>query len=174
LYVDPRAIRLLPTPWGQECVSLIQAFFRRVLKAIRDGDSAVAIRLLEGLVEPNETHLGLSSGKAQGTGLGPELARQTYESLSTSDAVKTGLLEDLEDTALMVELIDRDRVSDIATNIIRGPLIEYTQSMCHYYGIPWIKVSHQGLSGIRNCRTCSVADPKCGQFLGALGIDVGR
>ncbi len=36
----------------------------------------------------------------------------------------------------MVELIDRDRVSDIATNIIRAPLIEYTQAMCEHYGIP--------------------------------------
>jgi hypothetical protein len=136
LYVDPRAIRLLPSEWGQECVSLIQNFFHAVLNAIRAKRDDEAVALLSGLTEPNETHLGLSRGRAQGTGLGPGLARESYESLSRSEAASSGLLTDLEDTALMVEGIDRDRVSDIATNIIREPLIRYTQAACSLYGIP--------------------------------------
>lgn len=136
LFVDPRALRLLPTEWGQECVSLVQNFFRTVLREVGKGNDQTAIRLLGGLTEPNETHLGLSRGKARGTGLGPGLARETWEALSQSQAAQSGLLVDLEDTALLVEGISRDRISDITTNIIRGPLIAYTQDVSRFYGIP--------------------------------------
>jgi hypothetical protein len=136
VYLDPRALRLLTTDWGQECVSLIQNFFRTVLQAIRDGDDERARRLLAGLREPNETHLGLSRGRARGSALGAGLARDVWEALSETDAAATGLLQDLEDTVLLVPGIDRDRISDISTNIIREPLIRYTQAVCEHYDIP--------------------------------------
>lgn len=137
LYIDPRAIHLLPTAWGDECVTLLQDFFQSVLVAIREGRDADAKRLLQGLREPNETHLGLSRGtQARGRGLGNGLADDVWSTLTRSQAARTGLLVDLEDAALMVEGIDRDIISDITTNIIRGPLIRFTQEMCQEYGIP--------------------------------------
>ena len=136
LFIDPRALRLMPSSWGQECVALIQDYFRRVIEAIRKGQRSVALRLLSALHEPNETHLGLSRGRARGRGVGGNLATELFKSLSQSQAVQTGLLVDLEDTALMVEQMDRDLVSDIATNIIRAPLIQFTQAACDQYGIP--------------------------------------
>lgn len=132
IFVDPRALRLLPSEWGDECVSLIQNFFRSVLAAIHGGQSDRAQSLLRTLREPNKTHLGLSRKKARGRALGPESARDVWGSLSKSEAVESGLLEDLEDTILMVEGIDVDIVSDITTNIIREPLIRYTQDACSY------------------------------------------
>lgn len=75
------------------------------------------------LREPNETHLGLSAGRSKGRALGTELARDVWKALSQSEAAKSGLLRDLEDTILMVEGISVDIVSDMTTNIIRGPLI---------------------------------------------------
>jgi hypothetical protein len=136
LYVDPRALRLLTTDWGQQCVSLIQHFFRAVLAAIREGRDDDAKRLLSGLREPNETHLGLSSDRARGSALGPELAIDVWEALAETDAATSGMLQDLEETALLVPGIDKDRISDIATNIIREPLIVYTQLAAEHYGIP--------------------------------------
>lgn len=56
--------------------------------------------------------------------------------LSQSDAVKTGLLRDLEDTALLIPGIGTDMISDAVCNILRGPLIRYTQDMCAFYGVP--------------------------------------
>jgi hypothetical protein len=135
LFVDPRALRLIPTPWGEWCVSLIQDFFRTVLEAIRDDRMDDAWTLLAGLREPNETHLGMSQGKARGSALGPQLAAAIRDSLAETDAAISGRLEDLEETALLVPLVDRDRVSDIATNLIREPLIQYTQLAAEHYGI---------------------------------------
>jgi hypothetical protein len=135
-FVDPRALRLLDTGWGHECVALVQHFFDFVMQAIRRGDSAKARELLKVLREPNETHLGLSQAKARGRALGHESAGDVYEALSSSEAAKTGMLEDLEDTILLVDGISSDIISDITTNLIREPLIHYTQSVCSWYGIP--------------------------------------
>jgi hypothetical protein len=135
-FVDPRALRLLDTDWGHECVALVQHFFEFVMQAIRKGNSAKAKELLKVLREPNETHLGLSRAEARGRALGHESARDVYESLNSSEAAKTGMLEDLEDTILLVDGISSDIISDITTNLIREPLIHYTQSVCSWYGIP--------------------------------------
>lgn len=135
LFVDPRALRLLPSEWAAECVSLVQDFFRTVMQMIRNQEHDKARRLLEVLREPNETHLGLSRKRAQGHALGQGLAKNAWESLRDSEATRTGLLENLEETILMVEGISSDIVSDILTNIIRQPLIHYTTDAASYYGI---------------------------------------
>jgi len=127
---------LLDSQWGRECVYLVQDFFSAVLQAIRQNRIADARKLLEQLREPNEVRLGNSKGRPRGSALGEVLAGDVLEALRQSDAVQSGLLQDLEDTVLMIENIDRDRVSDITINIIREPLIRYTQDMARLYGIP--------------------------------------
>lgn len=136
LFVSPRALMSLPSDWGHECVHLIQSFFQTVLDHIKNGRQAQAETLLRVLREPNETHLGLSQGTSRGRALGNSSAHDVWGALSNSVAAKSGLLQDLEDTVLMVEGINVDIVSDITTNIIREPLIRYTQQMCSLYGIP--------------------------------------
>jgi hypothetical protein len=136
LFVDPRALRLSEGPWASDCISLIQVFFDSVVLAIREGERNRAISLLASLREPNETHLGMSKGKARGMALGPGTAELIWAALSQSEAIKTGLIADLEETALMIPGIGYDRVSDITTNLIRGPLIAYTQVMCEQLDIP--------------------------------------
>lgn len=92
--------------------------------------------MLEGLSERNEFHLGFSRGLSQGSGIGQEFAKDFWQALSRSKAGKTGLLRDLEDACLFIDGVGPDRISDAACNILRGPLIKYTQEMCVYYGIP--------------------------------------
>jgi len=136
VFVDPRALRLWQSAWAAECVALIQNYFRTVLDSIHRRANNKAKALLRVLHEPNETHLGLSKGKARGRAIGYHSAVDVWEALTNSEAARSGLLEDLEDTILMVEGISSDIISDITTNIIREPLIRYTQQMSEYYGIP--------------------------------------
>jgi hypothetical protein len=138
VFVDPRAIRMLQSEWSEDCTALVRNFFEHVLSLIRRGLNGKARALLSTLREPNETHLGMSKGRARGRALGSGSAREVWEALSTSDAARTGLLEDLEDTILMIEGVNADIVSDITTNIIREPLILYTQQKSRYYGIPLV------------------------------------
>lgn len=136
LFVDPRAFRALGSDWGNACVDLITEFFGEVVSAIHKGEHERGRLLLSGLSEPNETRLGMSSGRPRGRGVGTVLADQLYESLSTSEAAKSGLLKDLEDTALLVRGVGADRISDVTTNIVRAPLIDFTQRMVQKYGLP--------------------------------------
>lgn len=136
VFIDPHALRTLGTEWSEDCVALVQSYFKTVIAAIRQGKHHQARILLGYLREPNETHLGFSQNRAKGRAIGKESAIRVWQALSRSEAVKSGLLEDLEDTILLVEGIDCDIISDITTNIIREPLIRYSQDMSMYYGIP--------------------------------------
>lgn len=136
VFLDPSRIRSMETTWATECNSLLQHFFERLLEHIKSNDSAAGHRMLEGLSERNEFHLGFSRGRSQGSGIGREFAKDFWAALSKSKAGKTGLLKDLEDACLFIDGVGPDRISDAACNILRGPLIRYTQDMCVYYGIP--------------------------------------
>lgn len=136
IFVDPNALRGLDTTWGAECRSLLQHFFSHVLDMVQKGHDDAAIDLVASLRERNEFHLGFSIGQSQGRGFGSGHAGDVWKALTKSKAALSGLLQDLEDTCLLIEGIGPDMVSDAVCNIIRGPLIRYTQDMCRYYGIP--------------------------------------
>lgn len=136
LFVNARAIRRLESDWGGHCSVLLQSFFSELLTAIKVGQNDKALSLLSNLREPNESHLGLSKGLSDGRGLGPKKAKKIWREFRKSKAVKTGLLTDLEDTVLLIDGISDDILSDIITNIVRGPLISFTQQVCEEYGIP--------------------------------------
>jgi hypothetical protein len=138
LFIDPTALRLIETALTRKCTYLIQSFFGHVLELTRDGDSSEAQRLLGALGELNETRLGFSTDRARGSGMGPELGRLLWTALSTSRAAATGVLEDLEEATMFIDNIGPDRVSDLITNIIRGPLTRFTNDMAVKYGIPQV------------------------------------
>lgn len=144
VFIDPRALLQVPSPWADQCVTLVQDFFQRVLDLIKQGNAEQGHRLLGQLREPNETHLGLSRGRSKGHGLGSESSLDVWNALAGSQAAQSGLLEDLEDTVLLIPGIRYDIISDITTNIIRAPLIAYTQESCRYYGIPLIPDTASG------------------------------
>lgn len=136
VFLEPGAIKSLRSPWGNDLSSLLQTFFDTILRLIHSGDHSKAQQLLSSLNERNEFHLGYSSGESKGHGFGTGSAETVWGALSKSNAAVTGLLKDLEDTALLIPGIGTDMISDAVCNIIRGPLIKYTQDMCVYYGIP--------------------------------------
>ena len=135
VFLDPVAIKSLESSFGSELTFYLQSFFETVLVCMKNDEHEKAIKLLGGLTESNEFHLGYSRGKSQGRGFGSVSADVTWKALLKSKAVKTGLLKDLEDTALLIEGISTDKISDAVCNILREPLIKYTQEQCKYYDI---------------------------------------
>lgn len=135
LYVDPFALGLEHDPWFISCNDLVVGFFELVVTSIKEGNAQQARRLLAHLREPNDTHLGLSSGRPSGRGIGEDQAGQIYDRLAASRAVRTGKLRDLADAELVIPGIGSDKISDITTNIIKEPLIAYTQAQCSLHDV---------------------------------------
>lgn len=136
VFLDPSRLRSMESVWASECNSLLQHFFETLLRHLQDKNKSAGISLLSALVERNEFHLGFSKGLSAGHAFGSGYAEKIWSALEGSKASKTGLLQDIEDTCLFIEGIGADRISDAVCNIIRGPLIRYTQDICSYYGIP--------------------------------------
>ncbi|MGB3593635.1 MAG: hypothetical protein WA994_05660 [Ornithinimicrobium sp.] len=144
VYIDPTAIRNQQGEWAEECILLLGSFFKELLGAIKQNDTSRLESLIFPLVEPNETHLGDSSGKSRGRSLGSKSkAQELISTLQKSKAVASGFLTDLEDTALMVDGIDKDIISDITTCVIRRQLIDYTQQQARFHNIA-MQVQHSG------------------------------
>lgn len=136
VYIDPNALRVSSDQWAHECTSLIQNFFQRLMLLIRNGRIQKAKALMSPLTEPNEIHFGVSRGRSRGHGLGPDRSAQIIRALTASEAVRTGIVDDLEETVLLIDGIGPDLISDVIANVIRGALISYTQRICKHYRIP--------------------------------------
>ncbi|HCM62854.1 MAG TPA: hypothetical protein DIT05_09960 [Morganella sp. (in: Bacteria)] len=135
LFIDPTAIRGLKSGWGQDLIECLQGYFSKILEKIKEGDDKTAFYLLSSLRESNSFHLGYSRGKSGGKALGDKSADDILISLKSSNAAKSGLLKDLEDTALTIDGVASDRISDSVCNILKIFFIEYTQHISKFYGV---------------------------------------
>lgn len=136
LFLDPFFLGLRNDNWSIEATKTIRSFFQRVINLLKNGQEAEAKKLFDFLHEPNSTCLGMSVGVPRGRGVGATDTDDIFKSIAGSLAIKTGLIEDLEDNILFIEGFGKDKLSDMTTNIIRKHLIEYTQKQCVFHGIP--------------------------------------
>jgi hypothetical protein len=140
LFVDPYSFTLDTDPWFVECNNLIVDYFALLVESIRVGKNDQAEQLLSNLHEPEDTHLGFAQTGSPGRGVGRNQANDLLEALTKSKAVQTGALDDLSDCELLIPGISSDKISDVTTNIIRGQLLEYTESQCALLGITTSRV----------------------------------
>jgi len=136
LYVDPYALHISPVDWIRTAGALVVSYFDLLLQALKRGDKSKAIIMLSHLHEPNETRLGQSKGLPNGRGWGDRQARQLYDALARSKAIKSGLLKDIGDLELFLPGIAEDKISDLAINVIRSELVAYTQEQCELHDVP--------------------------------------
>jgi hypothetical protein len=136
VYLNPFVFASRSDPFSIEASRTIISFFQHNLGLIKTGNENAARANFQHLNEPNETCLGQSRHRPKGRGVGEDNADDLFDSILNSRAMATGLVEHLEDTAIFIPGIGRDKVSDMTTNIIRQNLIEYTQHQCHLLGMP--------------------------------------
>lgn len=139
LFIDPFFLSTRHDPWSISSSRTVKSFFQLAIDFIRNNKITDAKHLFSYLHEPNETCLGLSKLEPQGRGVGPDNSEMIFNSLLESKAIETGLVEDLEDTAIFIDGIDRDKVSDMTTNIIRWHLLQYTINQCNLWNIKLTK-----------------------------------
>ena len=135
LFLDPYYISKSEYPFAEECSETIQSFFEYLLMLLRENRIEEAKEIFSYLGEPNEVCLGLSKGKPKGKGIGPTDTEAIFKSLVQSKAIKTGIMEDIEDFRIFVKGIDKDKISDMVINIIRKHLLNYTEEQCNLWNI---------------------------------------
>jgi len=135
LFLDPYFISTQNNNFCNQANMIIKSFFNCLLLYLREGDYSKARNMLRHIGEFKDANLGLSEGQPKGKGIGSFYSEKLFKSLKKSKAVKTGLVEDIEDLAIFIEGIGKDRISDMLGNILKKLLIDYTIEQCNLYGI---------------------------------------
>jgi len=144
LFIDPYAIEIRQDSWSDFCGDHIRSFFSALLENLRSDRTSRVGHLLGNLHEPNETHLGVSIGTPSGRGVGTHKAALLARAMINSRAFQTGVLSDIAEAELFIEGVGRDTISDLTTNLIRGPLAAYTKSQCELHNISTVDVGSIG------------------------------
>lgn len=117
---------------------LIIDTFNAGVKAIRDGDTDEARRLFD-FPEVSAVGFGYTQGGKRGSGVGSHLAALIIDTLNASPALQQRGVQHVEEMQLLSAGIGPDRVSDIAANILKRFLIDYTQRQCRIWDLEMMK-----------------------------------
>ena len=135
LFLDPYFISKCDFPLANAMYMTIKNYFEYVLELLKDNNVSEAKEVFSYLGEPSETCLGMAKGNINGSGIGPINSDNIINSLLTSKALKSSLITDIEDCKIFIKGVDRDRMSDMITNIIRKHLNDYTIQQCNFWNI---------------------------------------
>lgn len=144
LYIDPFRLWQSPAYQDNGLHVLYRDAFNRIGKMYVDGDQDKARGILQRISECNEVGLGNSktrSGKRIGAGLASKML-EIYESIPT---IRDCGLEHPEIIQLIVDGLSKDRISDIAANLLGSFLVDYTLQECEKYGLPTEKCDFEYL-----------------------------
>ena len=142
LFVDPFLIfKERDGPWSTAHRQLIDYFDRAFLLLSGHEDSQFSLQyrrvvtLME-FHEPGEFCLGYVATGTRGSGAGAGLAEQITEAMR--QAIKRGLdkgMAHFEELGVLVERINKDRISDMTLSILKPRFIEYTQKIAGELGV---------------------------------------
>lgn len=138
LYLDPFLLWKSPSQQDNSLhTQILDAF--NYLGNLYQNNEETAIQILIRLSECEEVGLGNSKTK-KGLRIGDKMARSILTIFSDIPQIKNEGFKHFEEVQLLVENFSTDRVSDIACNLIKSFLIDYTIQQCETYGIPMSSV----------------------------------
>jgi hypothetical protein len=135
LGIDPFLLYKSRDPGFQNLHSLILATFTLGVQAVRNQNLSEARRLLR-FPEVPEIGLGYTQKGKQGAGVGNFLSELIIESLIESQPLLDRGIRHIEEMQLVSVGIGPDRISDIAANILKEYLVNYTYEQCQLWKIP--------------------------------------
>ncbi|GCE16759.1 hypothetical protein [Dictyobacter kobayashii] len=111
------------------------AIFNQGIRYYREGKEKELAHLID-FPEANEISFGYSDRHSKGSGLGTQLNQLLSNTLSASEPLQVRGLRHIEELQLVSIGIGADRVSDIAANVLKEFLINYTQKQAKLWNIP--------------------------------------
>lgn len=138
-FIDPYYISKKEDEFLELCDEYIKTFFNRFMDLLKR-DEEQALELFSHLGEINEICLGMSKDKPAGRGVGRLNSLSIFKAIKESAAFENGVIDGIEDIRLFIDGVDKDKISDMVANIIKYPLIRYTQDQCKLFGVKMQKV----------------------------------
>lgn len=133
--IDPFLLFKSRDPILSALHSTILRAFNHGVDLIRKG-KASEVRHLFAFPEVAEIGFGYTKKSKRGSGVGGFLTELITETLTDSPALLERGIRHIEEMQLVSVGIGPDRVSDMAANLLKKFLIEYTQKQCEIWRIP--------------------------------------
>jgi hypothetical protein len=124
--------------------NLVLDAFNAGVNALRRGANAEASRIFD-FPEVPEIGFGYTRSGKRGSGVGTFLSGLIIETLAGSPGLQERGVKHIEEMQLVSAGIGPDRISDVAANILKRFLIDYTKRQCEIWHLPMerqVPVSH--------------------------------
>jgi hypothetical protein len=135
LHVDPFLLWKSPSLQDQALHGAVLSAFNRLGAMYRRGERAQAVDMLVRLSECDEVGLGLSSTRT-GKRIGPNVAQAILTLFDLIPRYQQTGFSHLEEIQLYSDGISRDRISDIACNLLKSFLIDFTIEQAEKIALP--------------------------------------
>jgi hypothetical protein len=135
--IDPFLLYKSRDPFLRDLHGRVLGVFERAFALHAAGDRAGLDRLID-FPEVNAIGFGYTKGRIAGSGLGLQLNTLVADLLRESEAIQERGLRHVEELQLLSVGVGADRVSDITANVLKLPLVEYTQKQAALWGIPLV------------------------------------
>jgi hypothetical protein len=140
LYLDPFLLWRSPSQQDNALHTALINSFNHLGFLEKQGKRSQAIDILTALSECDEVGFGHSHTR-QGHRIGSATAAEILDLFrAIPEYEKRGFIH-FEEIQFFVDLISRDRISDIACNLLKSFLIDYTIQQCQAHHIPTSKAS---------------------------------
>lgn len=138
LYVDPNRIKHIQSDMfdSEVAKAKVDSYFLSIFDLYMNGETELAIDLLDTPKEINATHFGLSKGESKGNGPSREILHRFFETVTSDGRLAKPLLARPVLIPLFVKNFGPDRFSDLIVNIISKELADFTKCICDIYSIP--------------------------------------
>jgi hypothetical protein len=133
--IDPFLLFKSRDPYFRELHEQLLNVFRHAFDLHGAGDRASLDRLID-FPEVSSIGFGYTKGRWGGSGLGWQLNRLLADLLAASADIRYRGLRHVEELQLLAVGVGPDRVSDIAANVLKLQLVQYTQEQSNLWGIP--------------------------------------
>ena len=153
LYLDPFLLWKSPSQQDNALHSILINSFNHLGILANNNKMAEAKEILINLSECQEAGLGLGKSK-KGLKISNNVACDVLDLFRHIPQIKSGGFIHFEEVQLFVSGISKDRISDIACNLLKSFLIDFTQDECNKYNIPMMSFNNM-----------TVYDSKINRFL---------
>lgn len=127
LFIDPLKFQNNSNTIILKMKKLLKLHFTHMLNLIKNNKKYESFLLIDGFSEKysHGVHLGYSTCK-YGKSVGEKKTLSIYKSFSNSKAVRTGKLNDIEESILLIDNISYDTISDIIISLCKEALLDFT------------------------------------------------